>query len=183
VEAGRLELARSPFDVCNALQNVQSIVKALANKKSITLDFQVPRNLPPLLGDEVKFKQILYNLLSNAIKFTPLEGHVSLTVMSGPEIESGTDGGESLEIAVRDNGIGIRPEDQERIFVEFEQVDSSYGRQQQGTGLGLALTRRLIELHGGRIWVESEGIEGKGSTFTFVLPCPKSETAEPALQT
>ena len=80
-------------------------------------------------------------------------------------------------MTVADTGIGIQPRDQERIFAEFEQVDSSYGRQQQGTGLGLALTKRLIELHGGRIWVESEGIEGKGSRFTFLLPLPKPEPA------
>ena len=72
--------------------------------------------------------------------------------------------------AVSDTGIGINPHDQERIFSEFEQVDSSYARQQQGTGFGLALTKRLVELHGGRLWVESEGVEGKGSTFFFVLP-------------
>ena len=183
VEAGRQELARSPFDVANALQNVQSIVKALANKKSITLDFQVPDDLPALLGDEVKFKQIMYNLLSNAIKFTTNGGFVSVTVLCGPGIEPGTDEGQSLEISVKDNGIGIQPQDQERIFNEFEQVDSSYARQQQGTGLGLALTRRLVEMHGGRIWVESEGVEGKGSTFTFVLPLPKTKTAEAVLQT
>ncbi len=78
--------------------------------------------------------------------------------------------GPFLQIAVSDTGIGIKPGDQERVFSEFEQVDSSYGRQEQGTGLGLALTKRLVELHGGRIWVESQGIEGKGSTFTFLLP-------------
>jgi len=183
VEAGRLELACSPFDVASALQNVQSIVKALANKKSITLEIQLPDDLPALCADEVKFKQIMYNLLSNAIKFTPNGGCVSVTVLCGAGIEPGMDDGQSLEIAVSDNGIGIRPEDQERIFIEFEQLDSSYGRQQQGTGLGLALTRRLIEMHGGRIWVESEGVEGKGSTFTFVLPFSKVETAQPALQT
>ena len=78
-------------------------------------------------------------------------------------------------MTVADTGIGIHPRDHERIFAEFEQVDSSYGRQQQGTGLGLALTKRLIELHGGRIWVESEGIEGKGSRFIFLLPLQKPE--------
>ena len=78
-------------------------------------------------------------------------------------------------MAVTDTGIGIKVDDQERVFKEFEQVDSSYGRQQQGTGLGLALTKRLVELHGGRIWVESEGVEGKGSTFTFLIPIPKAE--------
>ncbi len=183
VEAGRVELARSAFDIAAALQNVRSIAKALANKKSITLTFEVPEDLPPFLGDEVKFKQVLYNLLSNAIKFTPPGGFVALTVVRGLGIEPGAEEGESLEISVTDNGIGIRPEDQERIFLEFEQVDSSYGRQQQGTGLGLALTRRLIELHGGRIWVESEGIEGKGSTFTFVLPFRQPENTEAVVQT
>src|SRR6185369_13934484 len=84
--------------------------------------------------------------------------------------------GESLRVAVTDTGIGIKPNDQERVFKEFEQVDSSYGRQQQGTGLGLTLTKRLVELHGGRIWHESEGVEGKGSTFTFLIPIPKAES-------
>ena len=83
-----------------------------------------------------------------------------------------------MRVAVTDTGIGIKVSDQERVFKEFEQVDSSYGRQQQGTGLGLALTKRLVEMHGGRIWVESEGVEGKGSTFTFLIPIPKAE-AEP----
>jgi CheY-like chemotaxis protein len=87
--------------------------------------------------------------------------------------------GPFLQIAVTDTGIGIKPSDQERVFNEFEQVDSSYGRQQQGTGLGLALTRRLIEMHGGRIWVESQGIEGKGSTFTFLLPLLQEEYSRP----
>src|SRR5207302_3372202 len=75
-----------------------------------------------------------------------------------------------LKVVVSDTGIGIHPKDHQRIFFEFEQVDSSYGRQQQGTGLGLALTKRIIEMHGGRIWVESEGIENRGSIFRFVLP-------------
>ena len=82
---------------------------------------------------------------------------------------------EFLTVAVTDTGIGIKAKDQERVFREFEQVDSSYGRQQQGTGLGLALTKKLVEMHGGRIWLESEGIEGKGSTFTFSIPILKGE--------
>ncbi len=184
VEAGRLELTRAFLNVGTALQNVQAIVKALANKKGIILDFQVPAALPSLFADEAKFKQVMYNLLSNAIKFTPDGGRVTVTVsriagqIAGTNTEPGFD--DSLLISVSDTGIGIRPEDQERIFVEFEQVDSSYGRQQQGTGLGLALTRRLVEMHGGRLWVESEGVEGKGSTFTFLLPLQRP--AEPALE-
>jgi PAS domain S-box-containing protein len=182
VEAGRLELVRSPFEVATALQNLGNIVKTLANKKGIDLTFDLPVGLSRLDADEVKFKQIMYNLLSNAIKFTPQGGQVTVKVLADPAEREGQDE-EALKFSVSDTGIGIRPEDQQRIFNEFEQVDSSYGRQQQGTGLGLALTRRLVELHGGRIWVESQGIEGKGSTFTFVLPTGKPQSAEPVLQT
>jgi CheY-like chemotaxis protein len=128
----------------------------------------------------------MYNLLSNAVKFTPDKGQVTVTATrwsppnghSAPASRSPLSG-ECLKVTVADTGIGIHPRDQERIFAEFEQVDSSYGRLQQGTGLGLALTKRLIELHGGQIRVESEGIEGKGSRFTFQLPLQKAE-AKPA---
>jgi signal transduction histidine kinase len=183
VEAGRMELTRSSFGAAWAFQNVQAIVKTLANQKSIDLEFDVAAELPPLFADESKFKQIMYNLLSNAIKFTPnggrvtvsarLQPHVNGHSVSGAEVEVPS---ECLEVTVADTGIGVQPRDHQRIFAEFEQVDSSYGRQQQGTGLGLALTKRLIELHGGRIWVESDGIEGKGSRFTFLIPQPKPET-------
>ncbi len=180
VEAGRLELTRSSFSLTRAMENSQLIVKTLACKKGITLDFDVAAAPPELFADEAKFKQIMYNLLSNAIKFTPDKGRVTVTATrwnhpnghGAPGSRSGLSG-ECLEVTVADTGIGIHPRDHERIFAEFEQVDSSYGRQQQGTGLGLALTKRLIELHGGRIRVESEGIEGKGSRFTFLLPLRK----------
>ncbi len=181
VEAGKMELNRSAFDVARALQNAQAIVKTLAYKKGITLQFDVDPQLPPLWADEGKFKQILYNLLSNAIKFTPNKGRVTVTAIcqTQPDAHGAADpkrqpAGEHLNVTVADTGIGIRPQDQERIFQEFEQVDSSYGRRQQGTGLGLALTKRLIELHGGRIWVESEGVEGQGSRFTFLIPVQKA---------
>jgi PAS domain S-box-containing protein len=180
VEAGKLELTRSSFSVSRALQNVQAIVKTLANKKNLTLDVDVAANLPPLFADEAKFKQILYNLLSNAIKFTPEKGRVAVTATlrhdvngHGLPAQKIRVSGEYLEVTVADTGIGVHPRDHERIFAEFEQVDSSYGRQQQGTGLGLALSKRLVELHGGQIRIESEGIEGKGSRFTFLLPLAK----------
>jgi CheY-like chemotaxis protein len=116
--------------------------------------------------------------LSNAIKFTPDGGKVFVTVAIQSEVGGNSSpAGESLRIAVADTGIGIKMKDQERVFNEFEQVDSSYGRQQQGTGLGLTLTKRLVEMHGGRIWVESEGVEGRGSTFIFLIPIPKAEAA------
>jgi PAS domain S-box-containing protein len=186
VEAGKLELARSSFNVARALENVQVIVKTLACKKGIALDFDVAAAPPELFADEAKFKQIMYNLLSNAIKFTPDKGRVTVTATrrNHPNDQGALGSefpfsGECLKVTVADTGIGIHPRDHERIFAEFEQVDSSYGRLQQGTGLGLALTKRLIELHGGHISVESEGIEGKGSRFTLLLPVQKSEP-EPA---
>jgi PAS domain S-box-containing protein len=173
VEAGRVELMRNTFGVARALSEVQTIVKTLANKKHIRLEADVAPDLPSLFADEAKFKQIMYNLLSNAIKFTPDGGNVFVTAA----IHNGSSGDSFLQITVADTGIGIQLNDQERVFKEFEQVDSSYGRQQQGTGLGLALTKRLVEMHGGKIRVESEGIEGKGSTFTFLIPIPKAEFA------
>jgi PAS domain S-box-containing protein len=166
VEAGRMELVRSLFSVPSAITDVQNIAKALANKKKITLLTEVDPELPKVLADQSKFKQILYNLLSNAVKFTPEGG----TVTVNADVVEG-----SLRVSVSDTGIGIRRENHTRIFREFEQVDSSYARQQQGTGLGLALSRKLVEMHGGRIWVESDGVEGRGSTFTFELPLERDK--------
>jgi signal transduction histidine kinase len=136
---------------------------------------EVEQSLRTLTADEPKFKQIMYNLLSNAIKFTPVGGTVRVTaqlIREGGEQQPGVPGhggDEWCRFSIRDTGIGIRPEDRERIFEEFEQAGSASAQNEPGTGLGLALTRRLVELHGGRIWVESEG-EGKGSTFVFLLP-------------
>ena len=172
VESGHAELLRSTFSVGKVLNEAQSVARSLANKKSIALELKVAPDLPPLYADEAKFKQILYNLLSNAIKFTPDGGKVGVTASLATP-------GESLRISVSDTGIGIKQEDHARVFQEFEQVDSSYGRQQQGTGLGLALTKRLVEMHGGNIQIESEGIEGQGSVFTFMIPICRPD-ARPA---
>jgi PAS domain S-box-containing protein len=175
VEAGRLQLSRTPFRVAKAMADVETIVKTLAAKKRIALKFKVAADLPSLFADEPKFKQIMYNLLSNAIKFTPDGGHVTVTTLLDQVSDTAfrtrsVAPVRCLRIAVADTGIGIQPEDHERIFREFEQVDSSYGRQQQGTGLGLALTKKLVELHGGNLQVQSRGIEGEGTTFTFTMP-------------
>jgi PAS domain S-box-containing protein len=167
VEAGHMELALSELDVGAALRDARNIVGTLAEKKRLHLEVEVEGSIPALTADQSKFKQILYNLLSNAIKFTPEGGRVRVTARRAVN-PGGAKGGEWIEVAVADTGIGIRPEDQERIFGTFEQVDSAYGREQQGTGLGLALSRQFVELHGGRIWVESE--IGKGSVFRFLLP-------------
>ncbi|HMJ65871.1 MAG TPA: ATP-binding protein, partial [Candidatus Binatia bacterium] len=176
IEAGRLELSVTSFQVRKALEDVHAIVKTLAAKKRITLKLDTQPDLPPLAADQPKFKQIMYNLLSNAIKFTPEGGKVTVNARIEHEnsgsfplpFEMACHGG-WLVINVCDTGVGIKREDHARIFVEFVQVDSSYGREQQGTGLGLTLTRKLVEAHNGRISVNSEG-EGKGSVFTVVLP-------------
>jgi len=109
-------------------------------------------------ADERKVRQVVLNLLSNAIKFTPEGGRIQVRAMPV---------GGSVEVSVTDTGVGIAPEDQEAVFEEFRQVGSSAAKQ-EGTGLGLALCRKFVELHGGRIWVQSE--LGRGSTFTFTLP-------------
>ena len=167
IEAGRLELSLTTFEVRKALQDVHAIVKTLAAKKQIALKLEAGPDLPPLCADLPKFKQIMYNLLSNAIKFTPDGGQV--LVKAAVEADRLPGVASALMLRVTDTGVGIKRQDQERIFIEFEQLDSSYGRQQQGTGLGLTLTRKLVEAHGGLISVHSEG-EGHGSTFTIVLP-------------
>ena len=122
-----------------------------------------------ILGDYVKLRQVLSNLLTNATKFTPEGGIIRVTAERS---------GDDLVVSVSDTGIGLKPEDTERIFESFEQVDTSYARKYRGVGLGLTLARYLVELHGGRIWAESEG-EGKGSTFRFTIPIEEAaqETA------
>ena len=159
IEAGKMELELTRFDLPAAIDNALTLVKGRAANHGITLTPDVDRRLGEFVADERKLKQVLVNLLSNAVKFTPEGGRVEIRAVRA-------DG--SVEIAVSDTGIGIAAEDQELIFEEFRQVGSDYARKREGTGLGLALTKRLVELHGGRIWVKSE--LGKGSIFTFTLP-------------
>jgi signal transduction histidine kinase len=175
VEAGRVVLEPCKFNPAAALNEVNTIIRPLAAQKEIAVMVEAEPDLPFVVADPPKFKQIMYNLISNAIKFSHPHGAVRVSAQiveeaAAAEREIGQTGcGEWLQVTVCDTGIGIKPQDLEIIFEEFEQVDSSYSREQPGTGLGLALTRRLVELHGGRIWAESQG-DGKGSTFTFVLP-------------
>jgi signal transduction histidine kinase len=159
VEAGRMELEVAAFDLPLAIDNARTFVRERATKHGITLDVAVDERLGEFTGDERKIKQTLLNLLSNAVKFTPEGGRVGINAKR-------TDG--AVEISVSDTGIGIAPEDQPKIFEEFRQVGSDYAHKSEGTGLGLTLAKKFVELHGGRIWVESE--VGKGSKFTFTLP-------------
>ncbi|MCX7920210.1 MAG: ATP-binding protein [bacterium] len=159
VDAGKIELHPEPLPLVQLLDEVQAIVRSLAKKKNIQIQREIAPEITSVTVDHSRFKQIMYNLLSNAIKFTPENGTISIFVQLASN---------AVQIAVQDTGIGIAKEDQERIFNEFEQVDGSRARKYEGTGLGLALTKRLVELHGGKIWVESE--LGKGSTFIFTIP-------------
>jgi len=169
VEAGKMELDLRRIALNDFLENCLIMIREKALIHHLSIHFSISPELEDLIiwADERKLRQILYNLLSNAAKFTPDGGSITL---------SGKKDDEYLTIAVADTGIGIKPEDKDRIFGKFEQVDSSLSREQQGTGLGLALTKRLAELHGGRIWVESEG-EDKGSTFYFSISLISPETA------
>ena len=159
VEAGRMELELATFDLPLAIDNARTFVRERATKHGINLDVTVDERLGDFVGDERKIKQVLLNLLSNAVKFTPEGGRIGINARQA-------DG--SVEISVSDTGIGIAPEDQATIFEEFRQVGGDYAHKKEGTGLGLTLAKKFVELHGGKIWVESE--VGKGSKFTFTLP-------------
>jgi signal transduction histidine kinase len=159
IEAGRMELAYDQFAVLSAVREVHNVIRSLSERRDIDLSIDVrPQDLE-VRADKSKFKQVLYNLLSNAIKFTAQGGRVW--------VDGHTDA-DDLVVSVGDTGVGIPVEHHTRIFDEFYQLDSATTRQVEGTGLGLSLTRRLVELHGGSISLESE--VGKGSVFTFRLP-------------
>ena len=158
IEAGRMELELTEFDLPQAVDNALTLVRERANRRGIALDHAIEEGVGPFRGDERKIKQVLLNLLSNAVKYTPEGGRIG--------VHATLDNG-NVQIAVSDTGVGIAPEDQEAVFEEFRQVGDE-ARKREGTGLGLALARRFVELHGGKIWVESE--LGQGSTFTFTLP-------------
>lgn len=157
-----MELELMTFDLRAAISNAMTLIRERVHQHGIELVLDADPELGELVADERKVKQILLNLLSNAAKFTPDGGRIDVAARR-------RDG--SVTIAVHDTGIGIAPEDQATVFEEFRQVGRSHAAQQEGTGLGLALTRKFVELHGGRIWLESE--PGKGSTFTFTLPLRK----------
>ena len=159
VEAGRMELELATFDLPLAIDNARTFVRERATKHGINLDVTVDERLGDFVGDERKIKQILLNLTFQRRKFTPEGGRIGINARQ-------VDG--SVEISVSDTGIGIASEDQPKIFEEFRQVGSDYAHKTEGTGLGLTLAKKFVELHGGRIWVESE--VGKGSRFIFTLP-------------
>ena len=184
VEAGKQELQPTQVHLKELLERSLIMFKEKAMKHGQHLSIEIDHVPEIITADERKLKQIVYNLVSNAVKFTPEGGsiivsaHMSERGLRNAQVQhavnishqqSEVHNAHYIQINVADSGIGIDQNDLERIFNPFEQVDSSSSRRYQGTGLGLSLTRNLVELHGGTIWVESEG-EGKGTTFSFVIP-------------
>ena len=163
IEAGRMELELMDFDLPTALDSALTLVRQRAARRGISLDSNVDERLGQIQADERKIRQVVLNLLSNAIKFTPEGGRIEVGAVP-------RDG--SVEVSVSDTGIGIAPEDQEAVFEEFRQVGTAE-KKAEGTGLGLTLCRKFIELHGGRIWVKSQ--VGAGSTFGFTIPKRREE--------
>jgi len=166
IEAGKMDLHPEEMPVMEALQEITAILDPMARQQGLQLRTVGAADAGVIKADRSKFKQVLYNLLSNAVKFTPAPGTITVSVKDSPE---------QLTVSVEDTGIGMKAEDLPKLFREFEQIDGSYTRRYQGTGLGLALCRRFVEMHGGRIWAESQF--GKGSIFTFTIPRERRPTA------
>jgi two-component system sensor histidine kinase/response regulator len=186
VEAGRMELHIAPVNLREMVEAVLHESRPKAAATGLSLELVVVEALPPVPADPIRLNQILQKLLSNAVKFNPVGGRVTVTVRIGSRGEGlgSSEGlpsdpkpytlypGEFIEIAVADTGIGIKAEDLPMLFQTFTQLEPTFAKRYQGAGLGLSLTKRLVELHGGRIWAESPG-EGQGSTFKLQLPLKK----------
>jgi sensor domain CHASE-containing protein/signal transduction histidine kinase len=164
VEAGKLELDYKEFELAGKLSTIKNLLSPIADRKKIEVKINVDKNLTTIRADEARFVQILYNLLDNAIKFSQESGLVKIEAKKK---------GDLVEITVKDNGIGIKAEDQRKLFKPFSQVDPFSSKKFQGTGLGLALVKQIVNLHGGYVWFSSK--IGEGSTFAFTIPISGDE--------
>jgi two-component system CheB/CheR fusion protein len=160
VEAGKMQLALSILPMKNLLDEISLLVFDMVSKKKLKMSLEIAEDLPSIEADELKVKQILYNLISNAVKFTPEGSKIGLRAKRADPM---------VEIVVWDTGVGVAPENMEKIFQGFFRVNTPYSQVTEGTGLGLPLSRKLVELHGGKLFLESEGLN-KGVAVRFVLP-------------
>ena len=167
IEAGQLSLSLSDYSIADLVQGVYAAIEPLASNKKLAFTLDVPRDLPGAHGDDRRLAQVLLNLVGNAIKFTDA-GEVTVKAAAAND---------AYTIAVRDTGPGIAPEHQGKIFEEFQQADNSQTKAKGGTGLGLSIAKRIVEMHGGRLWVES--VVGEGSTFSFMVPIRVDRQVEP----
>jgi len=167
IEANEMRLNKKSFNVFSAVKEVISIVSPLSDEKNITVEMQCEDYDIEIEADYRRFQQILYNLLSNAIKFSEEKGTINIGFNNNDK---------DLIIRVKDHGVGINPQFHDKIFFKFQQIDTSYARKQGSTGLGLTITKELVEMHGGKIRVESE--EGKGAEFIFTLPLTNKKALE-----
>jgi CheY-like chemotaxis protein len=182
IESGRMELESQPFDLRDCVESALDLVATKAAEKKLDLAYVINDDVPPaIVGDVTRLRQILLNLLSNSMKFTE---HGEVVVAVNSEQSTGDTGNRSLftvHFAVRDTGLGIPPDRLDRLFRSFSQVDASTTRKYGGTGLGLAISKRLSELMGGTMWVESEGLPGKGSTFHFTISAAPAPVLKPRM--
>ena len=160
VEAGKMKLALSSLSMKRLITDISMLVADIAGKKKIHILLEIAEDLPNIEADELKVKEIIYNLLSNAIKFTPEGGKIGIRAK---KVDS------QIEVVVWDTGIGIASENMVKIFGGFFRVDTPFSRVTEGTGLGLPLSKKLVELHGGKFSVESDGLD-KGTLIRFTLP-------------
>ncbi len=169
METGRIAPNISAVDIAPVIKQAVDNVRAFAEKENREMNFYVelPESLPKVLADSKRIMQVIQNLVDNAYHYTPTGGKIWITAHLKDDF---------LQIDVRDNGIGIPPEDQERVFERFYRGDDTLVIETPGTGLGLSIVQNLVHMHGGEIWVQSQGVQGAGSTFSFTLPLAKSES-------
>ena len=164
-DEGKMKLDKKPVDMLEVLQQTLLRLRGFAHQQKVELISHLPEELPPIVGDQERLGQVLTNLIGNAIKFTPEEGQVTVTA-SNPD--------DRILVEVQDTGIGISSQAQKNIFARYYQASDKEEGSKKGSGLGLYIAKEIIKGHEGHIWVESDGIPGKGSLFRFTLPLPET---------
>jgi signal transduction histidine kinase len=168
IESGRVTLTPQPIDLRDMAEDVlaEMLRRSQDDNKPMALSLDAPKDLPRVLGDPERVRQIIVNLMDNAYHYTPENGAIKIHIQAP--------NGKEIQVDVEDNGVGIAPQDQSRIFERFHRGEHPLVLATPGTGLGLPIVRQLVEMHNGRIWMNSRGIPGEGSVFSFTLPTQKN---------